>query len=185
MDRALVVRAQAGDRDAFSALASASLGRLNAVARLTLRDDDVASDAVQDALVEAWRCLRGLRDPDRFVPWLDRLLIRACYDRAKRDRRRRVTEVRLIGEEGPSSSDSQAAVAMADLLTRGLARLPVDQRAVIVLTYYLDLPIAECAAALGIPIGTCKSRLHRSLAALRAAVDADERRVSSVTESVA
>ena len=80
MDRDIVVRARAGDRDAFSMLATASIGRLNAVARLIVRDDGRAEDAVQDALVDAWLDLPALRDPDRFDAWLNRLLINACHN---------------------------------------------------------------------------------------------------------
>lgn len=65
MDRRLVVRAQEGDHDAFSELAASSIGRLTAVARLILHDEYRAQDAVQDALVDAWRDIRSLRDPDR------------------------------------------------------------------------------------------------------------------------
>ena len=74
MDRQLVVRAQAGDHAAFAALAGASIGRLTAIARLTLRDGSRAEDAVQEALVGAWRNIRSLHDPERFDAWLYRLL---------------------------------------------------------------------------------------------------------------
>ena len=66
MDRDLVVRAQGGDHDAFARLVSGSIGRLNGTARLILRDYARAEDAVQDALIDAWRDLRSLRDPARF-----------------------------------------------------------------------------------------------------------------------
>ena len=85
----------------------------------------------------------------------------------------------------PPSDDTATSLARADQLERGLQRLTVDQRTVLVLTYYLDLPLAEAAATLGIPIGTMKSRLNRSLAALRAALDADERQPASHQEQPA
>jgi RNA polymerase sigma-70 factor (ECF subfamily) len=87
MTAELVARAQRGDRDAFSAIATAAVPRLHASARLILGHADRADDAVQDALVEAWRDLRGLRDPDRLDAWLHRLLVRACHRHAVRDRR--------------------------------------------------------------------------------------------------
>ena len=80
MERDLVVRAQHGDVDAFSALTAGRTGRLYAAARLVLRDEDLAADAVQDALFLAWRDLRALRDPDRFDGWLHRLLVHAATD---------------------------------------------------------------------------------------------------------
>ena len=185
MDPRLVQRAQAGDQEAFALLAADSLGRLNAVARLILRDDDAADDAVQEALVAAWKNLRALRDAERFAGWLNRLLIRACYSRSRRDRRRRVVEVRAAPMDEPAVADTQASLALHDLLERGLGRLPSGQRAAIVAVYYLDLPIDEAAAMLGIPAGTMKSRLHRSLDALHALVDADDRVNVPAKESIA
>jgi RNA polymerase sigma-70 factor, ECF subfamily len=185
LDPRLVARAQAGDREAFAALAADSLARLNAVARLILRDDDGADDAVQEALLAAWRNIRALRDADRFGAWLNRLLINACYDRGRRVRRRRVVEIQAAPIDEPATSDTQASLALHDLLERGLARLPTDQRAAIVAVYYLDLPIKDAAAMLGIPDGTLKSKLHRSLNALHAAVDADDRPRAQAQESIA
>jgi RNA polymerase sigma factor (sigma-70 family) len=175
MDRDLVLQARAGDRDAFSRLAAGSLPRLNAVARLIVRDDGRAEDAVQDALVDAWRDLRGLRDADRFDAWLNRLLVRACQDTARRERRRRTVELPLFAIDGPPVVDAQHMTALSDEIERGLRRLTVEQRSVLVLTYYLDLPLGDAATTLGIPVGTMKSRLHRALGALRASLEADQR----------
>jgi RNA polymerase sigma-70 factor (ECF subfamily) len=185
MDRDLVVRARAGDRDAFSQLAAGSLGRLNAVARLIVRDDGRAEDAVQDALVDAWRDLRALRDPDRFDAWLNRLLVHACRNVTRRDWRRRAIELPLVATDGPFIADAQQTSALADEIERGLRRLTVDQRSVIVLSYYLDLSLADAASTLGIPVGTMKSRLNRALAALRASLEADERQPGLTTERLA
>ena len=185
MDRELVINAQAGDNGAFAILAERSLGRLNGVAGLILRDRDAADDAVQEALVQAWRSIRSLRDPDRFDPWLHRLLVRACYDRARGERRRRVVEIKVAPATESETTDAQRAVAIRDQLERGLGKLGPDQRAALVLIYYLDLPLAEAAQILDIPTGTLKSRLHRSLDALRAVVDADEREQAHGRESLA
>jgi RNA polymerase sigma factor (sigma-70 family) len=184
MQQDLVVRAQHGDHDAFSALAAVSIGRLLAVARLILRDEDGAHDAVQEALVGAWLDIRGLRDPARFDAWLRRLLVRSCYRAAKRERSRRLFEVPLLPTDGRSTPDSQAALAARDVLERAFRRLPTEHRAVLVLHHYLDLPDGEAADILDIPIGTFKSRLNRASVALRAAVEADERRTIS-QESIA
>jgi DNA-directed RNA polymerase specialized sigma24 family protein len=72
-------------------------------------------------------------------------------------------------------ADAQGVIADADELERGLRQLTLDQRAAVVMTYFLDLPLADVAAATGVPIGTVKSRLHRSMQALRASIEADAR----------
>ena len=94
MDQRALVERAGGDHDAFAALVGAALARLDAAARLILRDAELARDAVQEAMVRAWRDLPGLRDPDRFDAWLHRLTVHACID-AARHRRRRVIEVEL------------------------------------------------------------------------------------------
>jgi RNA polymerase sigma-70 factor, ECF subfamily len=169
----LVERAQRGDHDAFVTLIDASLARLDAAAWLILRDAELARDAVQDAMVRAWRDLPGLRDPERFGPWLHRLTVNACLDVARR-RRRRVIEVELTPLDQPPVADATEQVAERDLLDRALARLDPEQRAVVVLRFFLDLSLPETAAALGIPVGTVKSRLHRSLAQMRITVTSDD-----------
>ncbi len=167
--RGLVERAGKGDHDAFAALARASVARLDSVARLILRDADLARDAVQEALVRAWRDLPGLRDPGNFDAWLHRLTVNASIDAVRR-RRRRVVEVELMPIHDPAVSDETTRVADRDQVTRALERLDPEQRAVIVLHYYLGLPLQDAASALGIPVGTAKSRLHRALTSLRAAL---------------
>src|SRR4051812_37690325 len=95
MQQELVQRAQEGDHDAFEALVRVSLARLYKTARFILHDPEQAQDAVQDALIEAWRDMRALRDAARLDAWLHRLLIRACYRVAKHERRHTVLEVPL------------------------------------------------------------------------------------------
>jgi RNA polymerase sigma-70 factor (ECF subfamily) len=175
MQRDLVVRAQAGDLDAFSELTVDRTSRLFAVAKLIVRDDERAADAVQDALLQAWLDLRGLRDPDRFDAWLHRLLVRSCYRAAKRHRDRSVVEIKIASEATTVTVDSQQALATRDQLERGFRRLTTDQRAVIVLRHYLGLSLAESAEVLGIPLGTMQSRLNRATQAMRAALEADDR----------
>jgi RNA polymerase sigma-70 factor (ECF subfamily) len=180
MQRDIVERAQGGDHDAFAALAGAAIHRLDAAARLILRDREQARDAVQNALVRAWRDLPTLRDPDRFDAWLHRLLVRACIDEARRLRRHRV-DVDLTTIDLPAR-DSASVLADRDELDRGFRRLPPDQRVLIVLHHYLDLPLPEVATILGIPLGTAKSRLHRGLQDMRAALDADARTATPARE---
>jgi RNA polymerase sigma-70 factor (ECF subfamily) len=177
MQRDLVIRAQQGDHDAFSALASEAIGRLHTMARLILRDVERADDAVQDALLGAWLDIRGVRDPDRFEAWLTRLLLRACYRLAGRERRSRVIELHLRETDDPVVADGGAQLALRDQLERVFCRLPPEQRAVLVLHHYLGLSDGEAAEVLGIPVGTMKSRLSRATGALRAALEADERRL--------
>ncbi len=166
--RGLVQRASEGDHEAFRLLVHGSLARLDAASRLILRDSELARDAVQEAMVLAWRNLPGLRDPDRFDAWLHRLTVRSCIDMARR-RRRRVIEVELTPLDDVPIADASAIVADRDLLDRALARLDPEQRAIIVLRFYLELTLPEAAEALDIPLGTAKSRLHRALAAMRIA----------------
>jgi RNA polymerase sigma-70 factor (ECF subfamily) len=174
VQRDLVERAQRGDHDAFAILAGATIGRLDAAARLILRDPDRASDAVQDAYLHAWRDLPTLRDPDRFDAWLRRLVVRSCLNEARRTRRRPL-EVELLPIDHPATADTASEIADRDQIERGFRWLDPDQRAVVVLHYYLGYPLPEAAEVLGVPVGTAKSRLHRAIQALRGAVDADAR----------
>jgi RNA polymerase sigma-70 factor (ECF subfamily) len=170
--RELVERAQRGDHDAFAVLAGLFVARLDAAARMILRDHELARDAVQEGFLRAWRNLPTLRDPDRFEAWLRSLVSRSCIDVLRR-RGRRPIEVELQPFDGPAAADMQSLVADRELLDLALGRLQPEQRAVIVLHYYLGMPLPDVAATLGIPIGTAKSRHHRSLAAMRAAIDTD------------
>jgi len=175
MQRDLVVRAQGGDVEAFSELTAGGIDRLYAVARLILRHDEQAADAVQDALLQAWLDLRSLRDPDRFEAWLHRLLVRACYRAAKRRRDRQTFEISVASTADPVTLDAQRDVAIRDQLDRGFRRLSHEQRAVIVLHHYLGLSLVESAEVLRIPLGTMQSRLSRATQVMRAALDADDR----------
>ena len=181
----LVVRARGGDRDAFSALVARSIGQLTGVARMILRDEHAAQDAVQEAFIEAWRSLPGLRDPDRFDAWMRKLLVRACFRGARRTKRLTAVEIQLTPTAEPAIGGADTNLDRRDQLERGLARLPADQRASIVLVYYLDLPLAEAAQAMGVPLGTAKSRLNRAVSALRAALDADDREPARLAERIA
>jgi RNA polymerase sigma-70 factor (ECF subfamily) len=175
MQRDLAERARQGDHDAFTALVDGSIGRLYAVACLILRDRDRASDAVQEALVAAWRDIRALRDPDSVDAWFRRLVVRACYRQARSERRRTVVELRVVPDEPPTTPSPELSIVDRDRLERGFERLSPDQRAILVLYHYLGLPLTEVADTLDIPSGTAKSRLSRALAAMRAALDADDR----------
>lgn len=179
--RELVERAKGGDHDAFALLVRASAGRLDAAARLILRDPERAKDAVQDAFLRAWRDLPGLRDPDRFEAWLYRLTVNSCLRMARR-RRRRAMEVDVGGVDLPATGDFASTVDDRDQLDRALRQLEPDRRALVVMHIYLGLPLPEVARQLGIPLGTAKSRLSRSLAVLRVVVKGDAAAVEPIIQ---
>ena len=174
MDRDLVEAAQNGDREAYVDLIRVRSDRLFAIAQRMLRDIDRAEDALQDALVIAWRDLRSLRDPDRFDAWLQRLLINVCLTQASSERRR-VASLRVLPIEGLAGPDDLLSVADRDQLERGFRRLPPEQRAILVLHHFLGYTASEVGETLGIPAGTTRSRLHHAHRAMRAALEADAR----------
>jgi RNA polymerase sigma-70 factor (ECF subfamily) len=177
VDRELLQAAQRGDEAAFVDLIRVRSNRLFGIAHRILRDVDRAEDALQDALVIAWRDLRGLRDPDRLDAWLTRLLVNVCLGHATRERRR-IVNLRVLPVDGPAASDGDlVTVADRDLLDRGFRRLPPEQRALLVLHHFLGYAPSEIAELLGIPAGTARSRLHHAHRAMRAALDADARSV--------
>ena len=169
MDRDLVERARQGDREAFAVLVHQVSDTLYAVAHRILRDTGLAEDALQNALVLAWRRLPKLREPDRFEAWIHRILVHACYDESQRTRSWR-SNVRVLPVEEPSGSDEHAAIADRDELERAFRRLSLEQRAVFVLHHYVGLPLVEIAELLEIPAGTARSRLHYAIEALRHAL---------------
>jgi RNA polymerase sigma-70 factor (ECF subfamily) len=185
MQRDLVLRARSGDHDAFTALAAEAFDRLHRTARLILRSDELAADAVQEALLAAWLHIRAVRDPDRFDAWLNRLLVHACYREARRVKHREIVEIHMIAPDLRGSGDAQELTAVRDQLERGFRRLTPEQRAVLVVHHYLGLPDVEGALVLDIALGTFKSRLNRASAALRGALAADERTPIVVKESLA
>ncbi len=154
------------DRQArFMALAGRRLDHLYRLAGLLLGNASDAEDVSQEALATAWRSFANLRDESRFDAWLDRILVNACRDRQRR--RRVVRFVPIEGEHSPVA-DPFAAVLDHDAALRHLAVLDIDERAVVVLHYWADLPLTEVAAQLNIATGTVKSRLHRALTRMRA-----------------
>jgi RNA polymerase sigma-70 factor (ECF subfamily) len=174
VDRDLVEAARGGDREAYVDLIRSRGDHLFAIAHRILRDVDRAEDAVQDALVIAWRDLRSLRDTARFDAWLRRLVVNVCISQATRERRR-VANLRVLPVDGPAARDELIGVADRDLLDRGFRRLAPQQRAILVLHHFLGYAPSEIAETLGIPPGTARSRLHNAHRAMRAALDADAR----------
>ena len=175
MDTGLVERAQRGDREAFGVLAVPLGDRLFAVANRILRDDELAADATQRALVSIWRDLPRLRDLGRFDAWSYRVLVRACYAERRNERRWSPPLRLLTADTWTDRADGTKLVIDRDQLERAARRLSVDHRAVVVLRFYLDLSVPEISALLDVPSGTVRSRLRYALRGLRAALDADAR----------
>lgn len=162
--------AQAGDRDAFGALIDGEAHAAFRMARVIVRDDRLAQDAIQEACFRAWRDLPSLRDGERWPQWFRRIAVRAAIDQA----RRRPREVQdRLADGPPVMPDISQAVAQRDQVARALRDLSADERALLALRYAADLEVPDVAAALGIPLGTAKSRLHRALAKLRARLETD------------
>lgn len=168
----LVERAREGDDRAFSQLVDLDGDVCYAVAYRILRDAERAQDAVQQTFLIAWRELPRLRDPDRFSPWLYRLLVNACYEELRRHRRW-AGRIRVLPVDGPSGPDPSLTVDDRDLLDRAFQRLTPEHRAVFVLHHHSGFPLAEVAEMVGVPVGTVKSRLHHATRSLRAAIVAD------------
>jgi RNA polymerase sigma-70 factor (ECF subfamily) len=149
-----------------------------------LHDSDLAKDAVQEALILAWRDLRALRDPDRFTAWMRRILVRSVYRAATHERRQ--TAVRSLDGVGDAAlPDSSRDVEDRDQVDRGFRRLKPELRAALVVHHYLGLTYEEAAEVLGVPAGTVKSRLNRATAAMRAELDAEARgRDRMATETI-
>jgi RNA polymerase sigma-70 factor (ECF subfamily) len=158
-------------RERFLRLAGGELDRAYRLAGLLLGDARDAEDAVQEALLRAWTRLGTLSDPAAFRPWFDRVLVNICRDRLRR--RSKVRFVPIEAGAGATAADPFRDLLARDEALRALDALDADERTVVVLHYWADLPLADVASRTGWPIGTVKSRLHRALgkagARLRAA----------------
>jgi RNA polymerase sigma-70 factor (ECF subfamily) len=174
--RELVRRAAQGDHEAFDGLVRFASNRLYGIAYRILRDQYLAEDALQQALINIWNELPKLRDPDRFDAWTYRVIVRAATAEARRAGRGAPTTPQLADDADVSRApDEYRAVADRDQLERGFSRISAEQRAILVLQHYAGLSQAEIADVLGVPIGTAGSRLHYAVRALRAAIEADTR----------
>ena len=184
MDSSLVIRAQQGDRGAFADLVDAIGGRLHAIAFSVLRDRELARDATQQTLLTAWQELPRLRDAERFEAWTCRLLVNHCH-REGRKASRWLPSMSEKPTAEPAFPDETATVIARDRIERAFRGLNLDQRLVVALYYYLDLPPAVIADHLGVPVGTVHSRIHRALHLMHAAIDADERETARAVAETA
>jgi RNA polymerase sigma-70 factor, ECF subfamily len=177
---ALVERAQAGDQSAFEALVDRWLEPSLRTAFAIVGDEADARDATQDTFLQAWRELRRLRDPDRFDPWLNRILVNRCRTLLRRRRRVAVREIHLsvLPEPAQPAADADPpwdAGPSLDAVEHAFRRLSVDERSILVLHHLQHLPLTDVAAGLGIPVGTAKSRLFAARKALERALEAELR----------
>jgi RNA polymerase sigma-70 factor (ECF subfamily) len=170
----LIRRAKKGDHEAFAALVVPEVGRLHGLAGLILRDPGHAQDAVQDALLRAWRDLPTLRDDDKFDAWIRRLVVNSCRDQGRRSKRR-IGEISLTADHDVAGTDPYAAMVHRDELAKAFRSLSRDDREVVALRYYLDLSTSDAAASLGIAEGAYRTKLHRAIRSMAAVMTADDR----------
>src|SRR3954465_11474251 len=165
-DRALLAAHVAGDPEAFTLLVRRHRDRLWAVALRTMRDREEAADAVQDALLSAYRNASGYRGDAAVTTWLHRIVVNACLDLARRRSARPTTALDERASEGRPGPDVLGARETAAEVLAALRDLPVEQSAAIVLVDIEGYPVAEVAAMLEVPVGTVKSRCARGRARL-------------------
>ena len=165
--------AQAGEANpraaAFVRLADEHLDQAYRLARAILRDPAEAQDATHDAFVQAWRKWETLRDPARFEPWFDRILVNTCRNRL---RSRRWVATDISAEVALATGDHASHAEDRDVIGTAIAALSPDHQLVVALRYYRDLTVDDIARRLGIPAGTVQSRLHYALKRLHDAIDA-------------
>jgi RNA polymerase sigma-70 factor (ECF subfamily) len=176
----LVEQARGGDRVAFERLVEPWIEPAFRTALTILGREADARDATQDALLDAWRSIRSLRDPDRFDAWLGRIHVNACRAVGRRRGRSSVREIAIDALPDPDGLPGRSAPideewASLDELEHVFARLSMEQRTILVLHHLERQPVTRIAAVLGIPEGTAKWRLHAARAALERAL-AEERR---------
>ena len=171
-DAELLARHVAGDPDAFGEIVRRHRDRLWAVALRTLGDREEAADAVQDALVSAFRSAHTFRGQSAVTTWLHRITVNACLDRIRRAASRRTAPVAdeenldaLLEPHESAEAPAERGELHRELLA-ALATLPVEQRAALVLVDMQGYPVAEAAEVLDVPTGTIKSRCARGRARL-------------------
>ncbi len=168
----LVEKAQRGDAGAFAILAEQWAPRAMAVARMILRDDEVAADATQESLVRIWTHVRQVRHPERFDAWVYAIVVNECRRELRRSRRQQHLVRQL---DMPRSVAPGVSAEARDEMGAAFRRLRPEHREVLVLRYYVELEPREIAEIVRARPGTVRSRLHHGLRALRAELDAERR----------
>lgn len=161
-DAALVEQYLAGDVEAFNELMRAHENRVFGVCLRMLRDREAALDATQETFVTVFRKADRFAGRSAFSTWLYRVAVNTCYDQARRRQRRRTEPLPEGRDPADSHADDQfKAVELRPDLERALDELPQEFRAAIVLADVEGMAIQDAAEALGVPVGTVKSRLFR------------------------
>jgi RNA polymerase sigma-70 factor (ECF subfamily) len=148
----------------FVTALEAELSMAYRLAGYLLADSAEAQDAVQEASVRAWRGWPRLRERDRFHAWFSQILVNVCRTRLRQRSRRRTVDVDEMDLEG---GDPFKASLARDAVGRALSALSDELRIVVIMRFWGDMPLAEIAERLGIPVGTVKSRLHAAMQTLR------------------
>ena len=178
-DADLIQRAQQGDEAAFDALIRPRLERLLRLAISITANESDGRDVVQEACLQVWRKLPGLRDPDRFDAWLSRIVVNGCRSHLRGRRRLAVREISIdapaVGEPSSSGATPGDQQSRADAIRRAFARLDPDKRSILILHHVEGQSVAEIAGALQIPSGTVMWRLHAARRALERALEVEER----------
>lgn len=170
--REIVIEAQAGRVEAFEVLVERHGPEIYRVASAIVGPDD-ARDVAQETFIAAWRELPRLRDPDRFEPWLRRILVNRSRNALRARRRRPALSLSVPGpaDDLAAPRDFRDAADARQALDGAFAALSAEQRTVIALHYGAELSISEAADSMGVAAGTAKSRLSAALRRLRSAVE--------------
>jgi RNA polymerase sigma-70 factor (ECF subfamily) len=161
-------RIQEGDEQAFEALIEQYSGKALRTAYLITGRKGIAEDAVQEAFVQCYRKIKGLRDPAAFEAWFYRLLTRICWRLTTREKKTVSLDSLTEGGQEHALCDDRMEDALEAretkrLVQQALGKLSIPLRTTVVLRYYNDLPLKEIARVLGCREGTVKSRLHTAL----------------------
>jgi RNA polymerase sigma-70 factor (ECF subfamily) len=170
-DRALIDAVLAGDRDVYRLLVERESRSVIGVCLRVLGDHDEAQDAAQDAFIQAFRSLAGYRGDGTFGAWVGRIARRIAVARAVTAGRHTTTDVeaaaQLMGDDSSDPLEQVVDLEQSARLRDAVDRLPADQRQVVALRFFKDMPLERIAVETHVPLGTVKSRLHRALARLR------------------
>lgn len=169
-----IVAARNGDGEAFRALVERYQDAGFRAAYLIVRDAAAAEDVAQEAFIRAYRSLRSFRDGEPFRPWLLRIVTNLALNEVRGRGRRGGLFARVAGWRSEPVASPEGAVLAGEgleLLSRAINELPADDRVILYLRYFLELPEREIAIAIDRPPGTVKSRLHRASARLRDVIE--------------
>ena len=170
-DRALVDAVLAGDREVYRLLVERESHSVIGLCLKVLGDPDEAQDAAQDAFVQAFRSLAGYRGDGTFGAWVGRIARRIAIARATTAGRHATSDIELaadvVRDDGADPLEHVMDVERSARLRTAVDGLPADQRQVVALRFFQDMPLERIAVETNVPLGTVKSRLHRALARLR------------------